>query len=598
MKIEKVNPNIKYVYHYTLKSNAQKILQDKAIVSKDEYVFFTESLRESVLAFEREMMQDGKLYIDVDGVLRKREKCKKEDYCILKLPYKNDNKFCKFTFENQSKESIYGISICHKGAYSFENAKVLEFPKEKKLNLLSKTAIAALFAGIIIFPNNIYGASWLDSGNYDTSWYNGNAQAKYVLTNAKELAGFAHLINNENITFKNQKIEIGDNIDLTTNTWQTIKDIFEGTICGSHRVILSYLSNDFMDNKNFSFVYRRYNTLINGTTSEQIDVAWPYRISDLKNVIGQNAEISFNGSPLLDDTRIETLNMGVSDVLNVNTPQTLYIEDTTGKKGMFDFVLGTYISNVKSTYARRYGINVNKVVIKYGDVELENNKVLSDYGIQKNDVLKAYFKVNISANVKAGKGAFTLSQVAALSGDKVKITVTPEAEYELDKIVVNGVDKTSEVKGNVLEFVCGEDDVKVDVTYKKIVYGVLEGANSVYTVGKNEELKFRIDADFSLFDGKVYVDGNLVQESNYVAESGSTIITFKQSYLNTLGVGKHTLKVVFANGTETTIEFTIAKGVSNPNTSDNIIVYVAILGMSVCGISIVLKKTRRNIYEE
>lgn len=39
MNIEKINPNIKYVYHYTLKKNIKKILNDKAIKSKDQYVF-------------------------------------------------------------------------------------------------------------------------------------------------------------------------------------------------------------------------------------------------------------------------------------------------------------------------------------------------------------------------------------------------------------------------------------------------------------------------------------------------------------------------------------------------------------------------------
>lgn len=71
MKIEKINPNIKYLYHYTLKKNVEKILKDKLIISKDSYVFFTESLKDSITAFEREMMQENKLYINADGVLKR-----------------------------------------------------------------------------------------------------------------------------------------------------------------------------------------------------------------------------------------------------------------------------------------------------------------------------------------------------------------------------------------------------------------------------------------------------------------------------------------------------------------------------------------------
>ena len=67
MNIEKVNPNIKYIYHYTLKKNVKKILAEQEIISKDQYVFFTKSLKDYIIAFEREMMQENKLYIDVNG---------------------------------------------------------------------------------------------------------------------------------------------------------------------------------------------------------------------------------------------------------------------------------------------------------------------------------------------------------------------------------------------------------------------------------------------------------------------------------------------------------------------------------------------------
>ena len=58
---------------------------------------------------------------------------------------------------------------------------------------------------------------------------------------------------------------------------------------------------------------------------------------------------------------------------------------------------------------------------------------------------------------------------------------------------------------------------------------------------------FRIDADFSLFDGKLYIDGILVDAKNYKAESGSTFITLNKEYVDTLSVGEHTIKVEFSD---------------------------------------------------
>ena len=105
------------------------------------------------------------------------------------------------------------------------------------------------------------------------------------------------------------------------------------------------------------------------------------------------------------------------------------------------------------------------------------------------------------------------------------------------------------------------------------------GANQTYVIGKNDKMKFRIDADYNLFEngGKVYIDGVLVEHSNYTSESGSTIITFNKDYVSNLSIGKHILKVVFNNIGEATTNFTITKTnslIANPETGDNFILYL------------------------
>ena len=44
------------------------------------------------------------------------------------------------------------------------------------------------------------------------------------------------------------------------------------------------------------------------------------------------------------------------------------------------------------------------------------------------------------------------------------------------------------------------------------------------------------------------VDGVLVSADNYTAEAGSTIITFKSSYLKSLSAGTHKITVVYTDG--------------------------------------------------
>ena len=124
-------------------------------------------------------------------------------------------------------------------------------------------------------------------------------------------------------------------------------------------------------------------------------------------------------------------------------------------------------------------------------------------------------------------------------------------------------------------------------TFKYSEYKFIEGENQIYIINKNGIMRFRIDADYSLFEngGKVYIDDVLVDSSNYTSESGSTIITFKKSFADKLTKGEHTLKVVFNDGGVAVTKFIInANLIENPNTGDNIISYVIVSVLSLLGL--------------
>lgn len=464
MNIEKTNPNIKYVYHYTLKKNVKKILDDKTIKSKDQYVFFTKSLNDSIIAFEREMMQENKLYIDLEGNLRRREKCNKDDYCILKIPYINDSQFYKFNFENQSKESIYTISISHKGNYKFEEAKVLEFPKDRKLNAFNKTVVAAIAAGLMLFPYNAYAASWLDTNNYDISWYDNKQNTKYEITSAKQMAGFAYLVNNENETFEGKEIWINEDIDLTANTWETIKDIFKGTIDGSHRIILNHLDGKLIKNKDISLVEYSYKILEDYEHLKNVAIGYPYTVEKLKIKTGARA-IYLNDKELSNDQSL--LNLTENDIIEVFTGNNkIFIKDSKGIILPLYLESGDSIDNVKTRYSKKVNIPKNKIILKFNEKELVDEKNLADYNIQKDHTIDAYIKYDINISVEEGKGKITSSQNTALSGEKITITLNPDSGYELNKLIVNEIEKTNEVQNNELNIECGDEDINVKVSYK------------------------------------------------------------------------------------------------------------------------------------
>ena len=147
--------------------------------------------------------------------------------------------------------------------------------------------------------------------------------------------------------------------------------------------------------------------------------------------------------------------------------------------------------------------------------------------------------------------------------------------------------------------------VKEEVSPKE--YKFTEGANQIYTIDESKNAIFRINADFSLFDGKLYIDGTLIDAKNYKAESGSTVITLNKEYVDTLSIGEHTIKVEFSDGGSATTKFEVkakqvntekTEDITNPQTGGNIGTYIILSIISVLGITATVvidnKKKREN----
>lgn len=106
----------------------------------------------------------------------------------------------------------------------------------------------------------------------------------------------------------------------------------------------------------------------------------------------------------------------------------------------------------------------------------------------------------------------------------------------------------------------------VDPAFKAMI---IEGANGEWQKGSEDALSFTSNAAFADFL-KVQIDGKDVDASNYTVKEGSTIVTLKPSYLETLSAGKHTLAIVSDTGTAET-EFTVlaAEGEAADSKADN-----------------------------
>jgi len=142
------------------------------------------------------------------------------------------------------------------------------------------------------------------------------------------------------------------------------------------------------------------------------------------------------------------------------------------------------------------------------------------------------------------------------------VSVDSGLTMTLNGEAVNAQNMTVSVEGNSV-FVTALKTLK-PITVQSD-YKFLEGENGSWTQNSDGTLRFRANGEFSKFT-EVKVDGILVSADNYTAQSGSTIIIFKSSYLKSLSAGTHKITVVYTDG-ECSANFEV-KQVAEGTTSD------------------------------
>lgn len=166
-------------------------------------------------------------------------------------------------------------------------------------------------------------------------------------------------------------------------------------------------------------------------------------------------------------------------------------------------------------------------------------------------------------SVTVGNGTATPNTAA--EGTKVTIKAD-EAEEGMvfDKwIVESGKVVLEDPESAETTFVMGISDVVVNAVYKEIsVYEIIEGENLSVIAGA--PAVFISNAEFSKFK-EVRVDGTILENDHYDAENcdvkektGLTKVTLKESYIESLSLGSHTIEIVSEDGSAST-KFTVSK---------------------------------------
>ncbi|WP_293966526.1 hypothetical protein [uncultured Eubacterium sp.] len=399
MRFEKYNKKIKYLYHYTTKENAEKILAEKTVkTGNDRFAFFADSFENAKLLFS-ELMEKKIRYVDDDLSVKVRAPQSSEDYVVLKIRADNDSAFYRFVLSTD-KFNPYDFSILHLGDLHFSKATVLPLTHTEENSQLRARFIpipavfnckrlAAGLAAAIIGMSSITAfaapkpiASWIDSGMYDASWYN-SEQDSFNLYSAEEIAGISYLSNNGE-TFEGKKIIINNDIDLSANNWVSLPSSFKGTIEGAHKIVLTLFSNEvkFAENiDQFTDIEFKY---VEESTSTQISysVAPTYTITIPATVeLGDTAEIKAENVVVEKGSQVE-----------------VKLTDTSEDDNSFKLK-----SNEGAELA--YTINNGTNDISVGDTVLAVNPDNSDTGTAN----LSFFKQGNEAYAGAYKGTVTFT---------------------------------------------------------------------------------------------------------------------------------------------------------------------------------------------
>ena len=160
---------------------------------------------------------------------------------------------------------------------------------------------------------------------------------------------------------------------------------------------------------------------------------------------------------------------------------------------------------------------------------------------------KMYIVDGVPKNLLYGSHGIQVTNQLTKSGSDYTITTG------------GGDSLTFKMNGDVLEKIIvggtSASDDGCDGTYmpQDFDYSIIEGNEATINAKDNKDYSyFTSDADFTRFKDVIVDNTTLTKESDYVVKNGSTKVTLRANFINTLENGTHTIKIVSNNGSAST----------------------------------------------
>lgn len=231
---------------------------------------------------------------------------------------------------------------------------------------------------------------------------------------------------------------------------------------------------------------------------------------------------------------------------------------------------------------------------------------------EKDETHKETPKVTVTSAEKAPAtcteaGVTTYTATVEFNGkthtDTKDVADIPAIGHKLTKTEVKV--PTSTDTGNIEYWYCevcdkyfsdekAEHEITLEDTIIAKLPKLISGANQEWTKGSKDGLTFKVNTDINEFK-KVLVDGKELKDTNYDIKSGSTILTLKSSFLDTLSAGKHQICLEFNNGTiEAYFTVKVKETTTVPETGEQTNLYLwAMLAIASSASILVLRRYKK-----
>jgi uncharacterized repeat protein (TIGR02543 family)/LPXTG-motif cell wall-anchored protein len=318
-----------------------------------------------------------------------------------------------------------------------------------------------------------------------------------------------------NSTTHKTAYKVGDALDVTNLTIEaTMSDSSTQTINVTSGMVSGFDSSAVATSKTLTITYESKTTTYNISIAKADGPAAPTGLAGVKPTTPSGSDGKITGT---------TAQMEYADNSSFTSPTDCSGTEITG------LAAGTYYVRVKATTTHEAGAYAT-VTVPAGDV--------------------ATYTVTISGGGTGATGSGSYS-----AGTTVNIYAGDRSGYTFTGWTSSDVTITNASNKNA-SFTMPDHDVTVEAIFAEIpAYTITKGANGSWKKGTASGLEITCNGDYSKFTG-IKVDGAEVDTTNYTAISGSTVVTLKPSFIETLTLGKHTLELIYTDGSVQT-EFTI-----------------------------------------